>query len=59
MIVLGRMVFSGGTDFVAVYGTGPGVIVDLDGQRFQRLLLTGVPADAVSRLREAVAARAA
>jgi hypothetical protein len=52
VIVLGRMVYSGGKDFVAVYGTGPSVMVTLrDGQRYKRILLSGVGERAVDEIR--------
>jgi hypothetical protein len=42
VIVLGRMVYPGGTDFVAVYGTGRTTVVELeDGQAYRRLFVSG------------------
>ena len=41
VIVLGRMVFGGGQDFVAIYRTLPTAVIDLaPGQRFARLLVS-------------------
>lgn len=41
VIMLGTTRFRGGKDFCAVYGHRPGVIVHLQGEPFQRLLVTG------------------
>jgi hypothetical protein len=47
VIVLGRMIFSGGTDFVAIYGTRRTAVIDLaPGSRFARLLVSS-PDEAV------------
>ncbi len=41
VVVLGRMWWGGGTDFVAVYGRSRrAVVVELTGERFARLVLT-------------------
>ena len=41
VIVLGRMIYGSGTDFVAIYGTGRTVIVELaEGSRYRRILVS-------------------
>jgi hypothetical protein len=47
-IALGTWRFSGGKDFVAVYGKGPAVVVDLAGVDFARLIVSTRDADAVA-----------
>lgn len=43
VIVLGRMYYSGGKDFVAVYGKGSTAIIELDAAHpYRRLLVSGV-----------------
>src|SRR3954469_9188974 len=37
-----------GRDFVALYGRGPGVVVELDGMRFMRLLISRQDAEEVA-----------
>lgn len=54
VIVLGRMVYVGGTDFVAVYGTGRTAVIDLRDQRFRRLLVSGVNDATVDEIRDRV-----
>lgn len=55
VIVLGRMVYTGGKDFVAVYGTGPTVMVTLrDGQRYKRIMVSGVADRSVDQIRAAL-----
>lgn len=55
VIVLGRMIHGQGTDFVALYGTGRTVVIDLTPEAgFRRILLTGVDAATIERLREVV-----
>ena len=60
-IALGTWRGSGFADFVALRGSGSGVVVTLTGQRFDRLLVTGpLPSDAAGftvERAEAVAAR--
>jgi hypothetical protein len=48
VIALGTRRFSGGKDFAAVYGKGPGVVVDLVGVDFARLIVSTRDADAVA-----------
>ncbi len=47
-IALGTWRFSGGRDFVAVYRKGPGVVVDLVGVDFARLIISTPDAEAVA-----------
>jgi hypothetical protein len=47
-IALGTWRFSGGKDFVAVYRKGPGVLVDLAGVDFARLIVSAQDADGVA-----------
>lgn len=55
VIVLGRMVYTGGKDFVAVYGTGPTVMVTLrDGQPYKRIMVSGVADRSVAEIRAAL-----
>ena len=55
VIVLGRMVFSGGKDFVAVYGTGRTVMVTLrEGQPYQRILVSDAGESEVEQIRAAL-----
>jgi hypothetical protein len=58
---LGRMVALGtrrhqfGKDFVAVYGKGPAVVIDLAGQSFSRLVISSSDAERVAEeIRSAV-----
>jgi hypothetical protein len=48
VIALGTRRFSGGKDFAAVYGKGPGVVVDLVGVDFARLIVSTKDAEAVA-----------
>jgi len=48
VIALGTRRFSGGKDFAAVYGKGPGVVVDLAGVDFARLVVSTRDAEAVA-----------
>jgi len=58
VIVLGRMIHRGGTDFVAVYRRDRTAIVELaEGQRYKRLYVSGADERAVDEL-QAAAARA-
>ena len=51
VIVLGRMVFRAGTDFVAIYGTRRTAVIDLaPGSRFARLLVSSPDEAVVSTL---------
>jgi hypothetical protein len=57
MIALGTRRFRGGKDFVAVYGKGPAVIVELTGVEFSRLVVSTRHAEAVAaEIDEAAAA---
>jgi hypothetical protein len=47
-IALGTRRFSGGKDFAAVYGKGPGVVVELVGVDFSRLIVSTRDADEVA-----------
>jgi hypothetical protein len=47
-IALGTRRFSGGKDFVAVYGRGPAVIVELAGVEFSRFVVSSREAEAVA-----------
>ena len=47
-IALGTRRFSGGKDFVAVYGKGPAVIVELTGVEFSRLVVSTRGAELVA-----------
>ena len=40
VILVGRMRFRGGQDFCALIGTRPGIVLDLPGEPYQRLLAT-------------------
>ena len=48
VIALGTRRFSGGKDFAAVYGKGPGVVVDLVGLEFSRLVVSTADAGTVA-----------
>jgi hypothetical protein len=48
LIALGTRRFGGGKDFAAVYGRGPGVVVDLVGVEFARLIVSTRDAEAVA-----------
>lgn len=51
VIVLGRMIFSGGQDFVAIYRTRPTVVIDLaPGSAFARLLVSSPDPSVVAAL---------
>jgi hypothetical protein len=51
VIVLGRMMFAGGQDFVAIYRTLPTAVIDLaPGQRFARLLVSSPDPTVVAAL---------
>ena len=54
VIVLGRMIHGDGTDFVAVYGTGRTAVIELRGQRYERLLVSGVDDATVDAIRERI-----
>jgi len=47
-IALGTRRFGGGKDFVAVYGKGPAVVVELVGVDFARLIVSTRDAEAVA-----------
>ena len=47
-IALGTRRFSGGKDFVAVYGKGPAVIVELAGVEFSRLVVSSRDAETIA-----------
>ena len=47
-VALGTWRFSGGKDFVAVYRKGPGVVVELAGVDFARLVVSTSGAEAVA-----------
>ena len=47
-IALGTRRFSGGKDFVAVYGKGPGVVVDLAGVEYSRLVVSTREAEQIA-----------
>ncbi len=56
-IALGTRRFSGGKDFVAVYGKGPAVVVELVGVEFSRLVVSSRGAELIAaEINEAVAA---
>ncbi|HUY72819.1 MAG TPA: hypothetical protein VMV08_11295 [Gaiellaceae bacterium] len=56
-IALGTRRFGGGKDFVAVYGKGPAVIVELAGVEFSRLVVSTGGAEAIAaEINEAAAA---
>jgi hypothetical protein len=48
LIALGTRRFGGGKDFAAVYGRKPGVVVDLVGVDFARLIVSTPHAEAVA-----------
>ncbi len=51
VIVLGRMVFPGGKDFVAIYGTRRTAVIDLaPGSRYARLLVSSPDESVVAAL---------
>lgn len=57
VVVLGRMFHRDGVDFVAVYGTRRALAIDLArGQRYRRIVVTGVGDDVVEALRAHAAA---
>jgi hypothetical protein len=58
VIALGTWQHSLGRDFVAVYGKGPAVVVDLAGVRFSRLVVSSHDAERVADEIRAVAAGA-
>lgn len=47
LLLVGRMKFRGGSDFCALLGTKPGVIVEMKAGRYERLLATAANADQV------------
>lgn len=49
VILLGRMRFRGGRDFCAVYKDKPGIVLELNGEKYQRVLLS-LPPDQARRL---------
>lgn len=52
VVVLGRMFHRGGRDFVAVYGTGRALAIDLaPGERFARIVVTGAGEEIAEQLR--------
>src|SRR5262245_42227128 len=56
VIALGTWRHALGRDFVAVYGRGPAVVVDLDGMRFLRLVISRPDAEDVAEEIEQAAA---
>ena len=48
LIALGTRRFGGGKDFAAVYGKGPGVVVDLVGVDFARLVVSTRDAEPIA-----------
>src|SRR4051794_885160 len=48
VVALGSFKHLYGRDFVAVYGRGPAVMVELDGMRFMRLLISRQDAEEVA-----------
>ena len=54
VVLLGRMYYRGGADFVAMYGNRPTAIVELrDGAPFKRLFVTDAAPSVVDQLRAA------
>jgi hypothetical protein len=49
VIAVGTRRFSGGKDFAAVHGQGPGVVVELEGHEFERFVLSADDAEALAR----------
>lgn len=57
VIVLGRMVYPGGKDFVAIYGRRPTTIVELvPGERYRRIMISNADPRVVEALRSLSAA---
>lgn len=56
VVVLGRMYYSGSKDFVAIYGTGRTVIVELAaGAPYRRILVSGADTGIVDEIRARIA----
>jgi hypothetical protein len=55
VVALGTFKHLYGRDFVAVYGRGPAVVVELDGMRFMRLLISRQDAEQVAEQIEELA----
>lgn len=52
VIVLGRMLYGGGKDFVAIYGTGRTAVVELAaGEPYRRIMISDADARVVDELR--------
>ena len=49
VILVGRMVYRDGRDFCAIYRAQPGILLDLHGQKYRRLLISA-PGDVVGRI---------
>ena len=56
VVALGTFKHLYGRDFVAVYGRGPAVVVELDGMRFMRLLISRQDAEQVAEQIQELAA---
>jgi hypothetical protein len=56
LVALGTFKHLYGRDFVALYGRGPAVAVELDGMRFMRLLISRQDAEQVAEQIEELAA---
>ena len=56
VVALGTFKHLYGRDFVAVYGRGPAVVVELEGMRFLRLLISRQDAEEVAEQIEELAA---
>ncbi len=56
VVALGTFKHIYGRDFVALYGRGPGVVVELDGMRFMRLLISRQDAELVAEQIQELAA---
>jgi hypothetical protein len=55
VIVLGKMIYRGGKDFVAIYGTGRTVILELAaGEQYKRIFVSGVPTTVLEQVQAAV-----
>lgn len=56
VIVLGRMLYSGGKDFVAIYGTGRTVVVELGPDApYRRIMVSGADTRVADELRARLA----
>lgn len=59
VIVLGRMVYSGGKDFVAIYGTKRTAVIELAaGEPYRRIMISDADVAIVDELRARVSAAA-